>query len=126
MVENNESIFVSYRRDETAAYAGWLADRLGYHFGKQKVFRDIGSIEPGTDFVEAIERALESCAVMLVVIGNNWAAKVAEYERTGKEDFTRLEVGSALKSDGVRVIPVLVQGASMPSTDELPSDLAAL
>src|ERR671911_2396615 len=111
MVENNESIFVSYRRDETAAYAGWLADRLGYHFGKQKVFRDIGSIEPGTDFVEAIEHALESCAATLVVIGRNWGTALKEHEQTGQEDYTRLEVATALRRN-VRVIPVLVQRAS--------------
>jgi hypothetical protein len=125
MVEVNKEIFVSYRRDDTAAYAGWLADRVGDHFGKQNVFRDIGSIEPGTDFVVAIKRALESCAAMLVVIGRNWAAALKEHEQTGQEDYTRVEVATALKRN-VRVIPVLVHGALMPRAEELPDDLAAL
>ena len=125
-MENDKGIFVSYRRDETTAYAGWLAGRLGDHFGQQNVFRDIGFIEPGTDFVAAIERALQSCAVMLVVIGRSWATKLAEHEQTGQEDYTRLEVTTALKRDDVRVIPVLVQGASMPRANELPAELAAL
>lgn len=125
MVESNEGIFISYRRDGTTAYAGWLADSLGDHFGEQNVFRDIGSIEPGMDFVEAIERALESCAVMLVVIGRNWAALLRKHEETGQEDYTRLEIATALKRN-VRVIPVLVQGAAIPRAEELPVDLAAL
>ena len=126
MVEDNKSIFVSYRRDETAAYAGWLADKLGDHFGEQSVFRDIASIEPGMDFVEAMERALASCAVMLVVIGRNWANALKEHERTRQKDYMRLEVATALKRNDVRVIPVLVQGALIPRAEELPNDLSAL
>jgi len=125
VVEDNKRIFVSYRRDETTAYAGWLADTLDKHFGEQNVFRDIDSIAPGVDFVEAMDRALKTCAVMLVVIGTNWVAKLMEHEQTGQEDYTRLEVATALKRN-VWVIPVLVQGASMPRAEELPEDLAAL
>jgi hypothetical protein len=55
-----------------------------------------------------------------------WATVLKEHERTGREDFTRLEIASALKRDNVRVIPVLVQGASTPRAEELPDDLAAL
>lgn len=124
-MEGNKSIFVSYRRDETAAYAGWLADMLGDHFGAQNVFRDIGSIEPGMDFVEALEHAVERCAVMLVVMGRNWATALKEYEQRGQEDYTRLEVSTALKRN-IRVIPVLVQGALMPRAEELHDDMAAI
>jgi hypothetical protein len=125
MAEDTKGIFISYRRGDATAYAGWLADTLGNLYGEQIVFRDIDAVKAGTDFVEAIERALEACAVMLVVIGRDWATKFVERQRTGQEDYTRLEVATALKGN-VRVIPVLVQGASMPSADELPDDLAAL
>jgi hypothetical protein len=126
MMEDNKGIFVSYRRDETTPYAGWLADRLGATLGQQNVFRDIGSIEPGMDFVEAIERALGVCAVMLVLIGRSWATALKEREQPGQEDYTRLEVATALKRDNVRVIPVLVQEALMPRAEELPEDLVSL
>jgi hypothetical protein len=126
VVEDNKGIFVSYRRDDTTAYAGWLADMLDKRFGKQNVFRDIDSIEPGFDFVEAIERALAACEVMLVVIGKNWTTRLMEHVQTEQEDYTRLEVATALKKRDVRVMPVLVQGASMPDADELPDDLVPL
>jgi hypothetical protein len=118
-------IFISYRRGDTTAYAGWLADSLGDHFGQKNVFRDIGSIEPCEPFGEAIERAIKVSAVMLVVIGRTWATKLKEQEQTGQEDYVRLEVSTALKRN-VRVIPVLVAGASMPRADELPDELSAL
>jgi hypothetical protein len=126
MVEDTKGIFISCRRGDATAYAGWLADTLGNLYGKQIVFRDIDSVTGGTPFVEAIERALEACALMLVVIGRDWATEVVERQRTGQEDYTRLEVATALKRDDVRVISVLVQGASMPRANELPADLPAL
>jgi hypothetical protein len=125
MGADTKGIFISYRRGDTTAYAGWLADRLGSHFGEQKVFRDIGSVEPGADFVEDIERAVEACDVMLVVIGSSRGANLIERETTKRDDYTRLEIATALKRN-IRVIPVLVQGASMPNTEELPNDLASL
>ena len=126
MAEEPAGIFISYRRDESAGYAGRIADRFTEHFGEERVFRDIDSMEPGLDFVEAIERALESCAVVLVVIGRNWTTTLKEHEQTGQEDYMQLEVATALKRNDVRVIPVLVQGASMPRAEELPDDLSAL
>lgn len=41
------------------------------------------------------------------------------------EDFVRLEIAAALKRD-IRVIPVLVDGASMPRVRDLPDDLKPL
>jgi TIR domain len=126
VAEEPAGIFISYRRDESAGYAGRIADRFIEHFGEARVFRDIDSMEPGLDFVVAIERALESCAVVLVVIGRNWTSTLREHEQTGQEDYMQLEVATALKRNDVRVIPVLVQGASMPRAEELPDDLSAL
>ena len=123
-----KGMFISYRRDESAGYTGRIADRFTEHFGKDRVFRDIDSIEPGLDFAEAIESAIGSSGVMLAVIGKNWltATDAAGRKRLqDPHDYVRMEIAAALKRD-MRVIPVLVQGASMPGTDELPEDLAPL
>jgi hypothetical protein len=128
MVGNKKGIFISYRRAESAGYAGRIADAFTEHFGEDRVFRDIDSIEPGLDFAEALERAVGSCEVLLAVIGNNWvtAADAAGHKRLeNPDDYVRMEIAAALKRN-IRVIPVLVQGASMPSADELPDDLAPL
>lgn len=125
---NTKGIFICYRREEAAAYAGWLGDRLSEHYGEHKVFRDIDSIEPGLDFVEAIQRAVDSAEVVLVVIGKAWLTAV---DATGRQrlqnpnDYVRREIATALQRN-IRVLPVLIQGASMPGTEELPDDLAAL
>jgi hypothetical protein len=119
---------ISYRRDESAGYAGRIADSFTEQFGEDRVFRDIDSIEPGLDFAEAIESAVGSSDVLIAVIGRNWLTATDPAGRKRLEDandYVRLEIVAALQRN-IRVIPLLVQGGSMPSADELPDDLASL
>lgn len=123
-----DGIFISYRRDDSAGYAGRLYDRLAAHFGAGRVFMDVEGIEPGLDFVDAIEEAVSSCRVLIAVIGDEWtnSADAAGRRRLDDpNDFIRLETGAALKR-GIRVVPVLVGGAVMPLAAELPEELKAL
>jgi tetratricopeptide (TPR) repeat protein len=121
-------IFISYRRDDTSGYAGRLADDLAEMFGDEHVFRDVIKIEPGRDYVEVIDAALDSCSAMVVVIGREW---VGSADATGRrrldnpEDVLRLEVTAALERDTL-VIPVLVEDAPMPGPDHLPEPLHGL
>lgn len=124
-----QGIFISYRRLDSQSAAGRLADHLREHLPQVPLFRDVETIEPGVDFVEAINRALQSCGVLLAVIGPRW---VSLTDASGKRrlddpnDYTRLEIITALKRGDVRVIPVLVEGAQMPDTTQLPEDLQPL
>ena len=113
-------VFVSYRRADTANQAAWLADRLAAHYGRPQVISDVDSIQLGNDFAEVIAAAVTSCDALLVLIGHQWLAAVA-----GPVDFVRVEIESAL-TRGIRVIPVLVDGARMPTAAELPPSLAML
>jgi len=121
-------LFISYRREDSAGHAGRLFDRLTQHFGKERVFMDVSDIEPGVDFVEAIDVAVGSCAVLVVVIGRNWLTCTDSAGRRRLDDandFIRLETATALRRN-VRVIPVLVQGAAMPKSADLPEDITTL
>lgn len=123
-----DGIFISYRRDDSAGYAGRLYDRLASHFGADRVFMDVEGIEPGLDFVVAIEEAVGSCRVLIAVIGDEWTSSTDAAGRRRLDDpndFIRLETGSALQR-GIRVVPVLVGGAVMPLASDLPDDLKAL
>lgn len=122
-------VFISYRRQDSQSAAGRLADHLKDHLHGVRVFRDVETIEPGVDFVEAINRALQSSAIMLAVIGPRWMLVTDAAGRRRLDDphdYNRLEVSAALKRSDVRVIPVLVEGAQMPATEDLPEDLKAL
>ena len=121
-------IFISYRREETAYPAGWLFDRLSDRFGSDQVFKDVDSIELGDDFVEVITTAVGSCDVLLALIGDQWLTLPDQRGRRRIDDptdFVRVEIEAAL-SRKVRVIPILVDGATMPLAEELPPSLAAL
>lgn len=121
-------IFMSYRRDDTRHVAGRLADDLAPHFGAGNIFRDIEAIDPGVDFVLALEQALKSCVVMLVLIGPQWIdARDAQGRRRldSPFDWIRTEIAEALRR-GIRVIPMLVEGAALPAEESLPVDLRAL
>jgi hypothetical protein len=121
-------IFISYRREDTAYPAGWLFDRLSEHFNAGEVFKDVDSIELGDDFVEEISAAVGSCDVLLALIGEQWLtitdqSGVRRLDDPG--DFVRVEIEAAL-SRNVRVIPILVDGATMPGADQVPPSLAGL
>ena len=121
-------ILVSYRRDDSAPYAGRLADRLKERFGRNHVFVDIDNIRPGEDFVQRIDQSIAACDVLVAVIGKSWltAADSQGRRRLDREDdFVRMEIAKALESHR-RVIPVLVGDATMPAATQLPQDLAAL
>jgi hypothetical protein len=122
------SIFISYRRTGTSGYCGLLQDGLRDHFGRDRVFRDIDSIRPGADFTEVVEKAVSEAGVVLALIGSNWLD--AKNEAGGRrlddpDDFVRLEIESALKH-GIVVVPVLVEGAKVPSERELPPSISRL
>jgi len=124
---SNGQIFISYRRDDSAGYARALYDRLVQHFSKERVFMDVDAIEPGLPFDEAIKSALDQCEVLLVVIGRRWMDKQAGIglRINDPKDFVRLEIAAAL-SRNIRVVPVLLDGASMPTEEELPEPLREL
>jgi hypothetical protein len=124
---SNGQIFISYRRDDSAGYTRALYGRLVRQFSKDRVFMDVDAIEPGIPFDESIQSALDQCEVLLVVIGKRWMDKQAGVAPriNDPEDFVRLEIAAAL-SRNIRVIPVLLDGASMPTEEELPEPLRAL
>ncbi len=121
-------IFVSYRREDSPGSAGRLYDKLYDRYGAASLFRDVDTLAPGDDFVEAIESKLNECDVLLAVIGPRWlqAEDLEHRRRLDLEmDYVRLEIQTALQRK-IRVVPVLVEGARMPRRDELPEVLQPL
>ncbi len=122
-----DRVFISYRRDDAAGYAGRLEEALEQRLGRGSVFRDVIDIAPGADFVDAIRQRLAGAQTVLVLIGPRWAGGDAPGSRRidDAQDFVRLEVQVALAS-GARLIPLLLPGARMPAEAELPEPLRPL
>lgn len=121
-------LFISYRRSDSAAYAGRLADSLARHFDRDRLFMDLDKIPGGADFMQVIRQAIESSRAMIVVIGPEWlSAAGADGGRRIDDpaDFVHREIALAIER-GQPIFPVLVGGAAMPPQAQLPAPLAAL
>jgi uncharacterized membrane protein YhaH (DUF805 family) len=121
-------IFINYRRGDDQAAAGRLYDRLLQHFDREQLFMDVDAIEPGVDFVKSLDEQVAACIAFIAVIGPRWL-NARNHDGSPRldnpTDYVRVEIESALKRD-IRVIPVLVDGASMPQPSDLPPSLQAL
>jgi hypothetical protein len=121
-------IFISYRKEDTRAWAIHLRDHLEREFGHRQIFFDVDSIDVG-QWRAQIDRALDQCRVMVVLIGPRWATAT---DATGRnrlalpDDVHRVEIATALCRRDVTVIPLLVEGARLPLASDLPDDIRGL
>ena len=117
-------ITISYRRANSDAMAGRIRDRLADYYGPDSIFIDIDSIPVGVDFREQIKRELSKNDALLVLVGPKWrgAGKGGRARINDENDPVRVEVETAL-ARGIPVVPILVNGATMPKPNELPESL---
>lgn len=119
-------VFISYRRED-GAVARLIADQLENEFGPGHIFFDVDSIRLGDDFIEAINDEIARCEVLLALIRRNWLGRNKAGQRLfdNPNDYMRLEIAAAFQRQ-IRVIPILLDGATMPKGDQLPADLREL
>jgi hypothetical protein len=120
-------IFVSYRRSDSAAVALNIAQSLEREFGVSNVFHDI-DLKAGERYAETLTEHLKLCSVLLAVIGPNWVRSQNDSGKSrlyDQKDWVRIEILTALQR-GIPIIPVLVEGAMLPSPEDLPPELRRL
>lgn len=118
------NIFISYRREESAGYAGRLFDRLVQRFGEERLFWDIDKHRARYGFIGGHQPCLaamcglgHSRSPMALMHGSGGRRRI-----DGTADYHRLEIEAGIRR-GIRVIPVLVECANMPEESELPDSL---
>jgi hypothetical protein len=120
-------LFISYRRDD-AADVDRLFNDLAWRCSRDRVFMD-RDIPAGADFRDVLTRKLDSCDVVLVVIGPQWLElrnpETGNRRLDEEGDYVRMEVALALEK-GKLVIPVRIAGARFPQADELPEAIREL
>ena len=117
--------FISYRREDSSAEAHKIYDALAEQIGAEKVFMDIKSISPGTDWRTHLEKTLKEIDTLIIVIGPEWLKVNDDWGRRKidlEEDLVRLEIVTSLEKK-LKIIPVLVNGATLPPKNVLPSVL---
>lgn len=128
-MHGRDLVFISYRREDSQATAGRLAQTLKLRFGDDKVFFDTEDIRGGQPFHERLKTGLARARVVLVVMGERWLLAADKYGRRRIDqpgDWVRQEIETALAAEGAQVIPVLLDALEMPPNDVLPGAIAAL
>lgn len=122
-------LFISYRRSDSAWAAIAIHTFLVERFGAENVFKDLESILPGQPWQEALESALDSCELMLVLIGSEWATCKSSFWSSPRikqnGDMVRKEISFSLEKD-IPVVPVLIDEAQLPGPRALPNDIKGL
>jgi hypothetical protein len=123
---NTHGIFISYRREGGGIFAGILYDGLCRYYSADKIFKDVNSLTAGSDFVKTISAAMQSSDILVVVIDKYWMrSKIDPNENKlfQKKDYVHFEIREAMNNN-LKLVPVLIDGASMPRESELPEDIA--
>jgi len=121
-------IFINYRRDDSAGYAGRLCDSLSQYFGDCRVFRDVDGIAAGANFEEVLKETSQGSDAMIVLIGRQWttvADAQGKLRLHNPDDWVTREISAALDKK-IPVYPVLIENTVMPRSEELPASLQAL
>ncbi len=121
-------LFISYRRSDSAGQAGRLADQLRHLRPQLELFFDTSTLRPGAPWQAGIDQALQQCDVMLVVVGPAWLKALPDQPLSRLHqpgDLVAHEISVALQR-GIKVVPVRVGGARLPSVAELPPALQGL
>jgi hypothetical protein len=111
--------FVNYRRGDSPGITARIFDRLTSHFGREAIHIDVDSLALGAGFRAAAQRAIEACDYFLVIIGPQW------YGGDGTQDSRNVsapvadEIEAALRANKL-IVPILVDGATMPPPSALP------
>lgn len=123
--ENN--IFVSYRREDSTGETFQLVKSLKQFINGQKIFLDNEKLEPGQDFPKALKQHLKNCDIILVVIGKKWLEYNGDNSLplSDEGNWVRIEIATAIRQ-GKLIIPILLNGTTMPRKEDLPSVLAPL
>ena len=127
MRQARPKVFVSYRRRDVSGYAGRITDALVAELGASHVFQDVATVAPGSIFTPRSTcrwPPLTRCWSSSDPVARrcHWDGGRRLFE---PEDLVRIEVAHALEAD-LRVVPVLVGGAALPTASDLPEDLQDL
>lgn len=119
------NIFLCHRKADSAGHTGRIFDRLSAFFGPEHVFMNIDTPVTSQEPVN-VQKTISDCHILIAVIGHNWTGKEPKHSLIFKDDdAVYLELKYAMQKN-IPIIPVLINGAPMPSVSEITGDLAGI
>ena len=89
----SRGIFLSYRHEDAASYARLLQFQMRERFPGVHIFMDLDldldSGETGSDFADVIRETVDSCSVLVALIGRQWAT-IADEQGRRRLDLPRI------------------------------------
>jgi hypothetical protein len=113
-------IFISYQQDQNELIIGRIKHRLIEEFGFQQVLDKVPMTKANYD--ASLADAFNSIDFVVAVITPQWRKEVMNNE----DHPMYQELRVALRKDNLKVLPVLVDGATMPEATEYPQNLRRL
>lgn len=121
-------IFVSYRPSDSLMTAQHVYERLKATFGPDNVFKTIKEIPLGRDLQAVIMKSVRQSDIVLIIMGQSWLS-IGDSKGQRRIDYpddpARIELETAI-SQNMMIVPVLINGATMPTAGELPESVRAL
>ncbi len=115
-------IYISYKQSSNQPVAERIHEHLQNTFG-QDAIASAKTLPPGLDFAGYLEKVMDDTIVCPVIIGEDWAST---QQLDNPDNFLRIELEKAINAPGIRIVPVLVNNATMPSAEQLPESLRGL
>jgi hypothetical protein len=110
-------IFISYERKDAGGWAGSIYQYLRNCYDEGMVFKDLEETRGGTLWDSRLTRLVRQCEAFLVIIGLDWMdSRVLEKLRDPNAPI-HSEIVAAVEA-GKIIIPVVVEGAQVPSIKE--------
>lgn len=120
------TIFINYRKQDSSGYSLALYNELIKWYDKKSIFKDFNNIEPGEDFEESIDNALNNCNILLIILADKWIDILKDRNsKTQEPDYVELEISKALAKN-IYIIPIVINNTRMPTAEELPGSLKKL
>lgn len=113
-------IFISYQKEHNELLVGRIKDRLTEAFGYQQVFDEVPMTKANRD--ASLAAALDVTDFVVAIIGPEWKTEVMNNE----DHPMYQELLVALRKENLKILPVLVNGATMPEPTEYPLPLRRL
>jgi hypothetical protein len=115
-------IFINYRHGPHSVAVAALAELLGAHFGRDRVFVD-HRMRSGSRYPDELRARLADADVLVAVVNEGWLDEFDRRESDSHEfDWVRWEIAQALSST-TEVVPVLLEDVDPPTKVALPEDI---
>lgn len=115
-------LFINYRRSDHPDFVEHIRTWFMLRYGRENVCMDFDSIPPFARFEDFIREKIRESDAVVVIIGPRWLELMLEKQQEQKPDYVRIELEEALKH-GKLIAPLAIQGATVPTEDELPDKL---